>query len=329
MVTRDDFDLAQLPELNAKIEAEYNKFRLNQKNVLDLMEQRYSDDYMVDRPCPLCSDEGFSVKFVKSGLVIVTCNTCAMEYSRNVLSVEQDKSYYEDDPAEFNPALSKLRQHSVYRELDLRRATYLLTKLNLPSGSKLLDIGSGHGVLLEVAKGMRLRATGVELSPVIAEDCHKRGLDVVIGEFPDAIKPGEKYDAVIMLDVLEHMTDPLVTLSQVKKVLAKNATLLVQVPNMASLLVAIEGEDNSNYGYGHWSYFTPKSLRSLIEKAGFSVTCLETYVSEIHRIKTKPGSDINRALDDLGVRDLEAQALSPSDIFENDLGYKLCILATA
>lgn len=331
MTTRHDFDLAQLPEMLARIEADYASFRASQQAVLAAMNERYAASGMVLRPCPLCGADDAAARFVKSGLEIVDCRRCGMEYSRNVLREELDRAYYAQDPTGFVPALEQLRQHPVYRELDLRRADYLvdlLRRQGLADGAALLDIGSGHGALLEVAMRRGLRAEGIELAPAIAEDCRRRGLHVRTAGFPEALAPGERFDAIVLLDVLEHLVEPRPALRELAARLKPNGLLALQVPNMASLLIAIEGEQNSNYGYGHWSYFTPATLRRLLTDNGFRVLHLETYVSELQRVRRKPEAEVQRALVALGATDLAPATLTADAIFGRDLGYKLFVIAT-
>lgn len=331
MTHRNDFDLAQLPAMQARIEADYSSFRASQQAVLAAMNERYAASGMVQRPCPLCDADEYVKRFRKAGLDIVTCRHCGMEYSRNVLREELDRAYYAQDPTGFLPALEQLRQHPVYRELDLRRADYivdLLGRQGLAPDASLLDIGSGHGALLEVACNRGLRAEGIELSPAIAEDCRRRGLKVRTAGFPEALAPGERFGSIVLLDVLEHLVEPRPALRELAARLQPGGLLAVQVPNMASLLIAIEGEHNSNYGYGHWSYFTPTTLSRLMTDNGFRVLHMETYVSELHRVQRKPDADVHNALVALGHPDLTASSMTADSIFSRNMGYKLFLIAT-
>lgn len=331
MTDRSDFDLALHPDLLARIEADYAAFRASQQGVLAAMSARYGDTAaMYRRPCPLCGADQPRPRFVKAGLEIVTCARCGMEYSHNVLREEHDRGYYAQDPTGFVPALAQLRQHPVYRELDLRRAAYLVESLRragVPADGRLLDVGAGHGALVEVAAAAGLRAEGLELSPVLAEDCRQRGLQVRTGAFPEAVGATERFDAIVLLDVLEHLVEPGVALGQLCAHLAPRGVLAIQVPNMASLLVTLEGEDNSNYGYGHWSYFTPATLGRLLRDAGLRVLALETYVSELHRVQRRSTAEIRAALDRLGCNGLDPGALSAPQLLDHDLGYKLFAIA--
>ncbi len=327
MIDRSDFDLALHPDLLTRIEADYTAFRASQQGVLAAMSTRYGDSSaMYHRPCPLCGEDCPRQRFVKAGLEIVTCTRCNMEYSRNVLREEHDRGYYAHDPTGFVPALAQLRQHPVYRELDLRRAAYLVESLRrsgMPVDGRLLDVGAGHGALVEVAAAAGLRAKGLELSPVLAEDCRQRGLSVRTGAFPEAVSAKERFDAIVLLDVLEHLVEPRIALSQLCAHLTSQGMLAIQVPNMTSLLVTLEGENNSNYGYGHWSYFTPTTLEKLLLGAGMRILALETYVSELHRVQKRTSADIQAALDALGCSDLRPNTLTAQMLLDHQLGYKL------
>jgi 2-polyprenyl-3-methyl-5-hydroxy-6-metoxy-1,4-benzoquinol methylase len=325
-----EFDLAQQPSMLKQIEEEYLAFRRSQKDVLALMNQRYSADGMIRRSCPVCDADVPKTRFKKAGLEIVTCSSCNMEYSLQILRENLENDYYANDSSGFLPMLSHLRQHPVYQELDFRRATYILECLKcngLKQGATLLDIGSGHGALMAAAYKCDVKAEGIEPSTILAEECRRRGLIVRSGRFPQALECHEKFSAIVLLDVFEHLAYPRACLSTIAEHLLPKGLLAIQVPNMASLLVSLEGEMNSNYGYGHWSYFTPDSLQDLLIRADFVPLHLETYISELHRIKCHSPERIAAALKVHRQHLPPGVEVTPDFLFEHRLGYKLFVIA--
>lgn len=93
--------------------------------------------------------------------------------------------------------------------------------------------------------------------------------------------PREKFDAIEMGFVLEHVDDPLLVLNRFKSFLNPGATVFISVPNARSLhrLIGHEAgmlEDMyqlSQYDYelGHKRYFDIESLKSMVHEAGLKV----------------------------------------------------------
>src|SRR5690349_10951775 len=72
---------------------------------------------------------------------------------------------------------------------------------------RVADLGCGCGAMLNRMKD-RYDAVGVDGSPHAIEFSAKRGIRVDLGSLPDGISlPKSSYDAVLLLDVLEHLQD--------------------------------------------------------------------------------------------------------------------------
>lgn len=80
-----------------------------------------------------------------------------------------------------------------------------------------------------------------------------------------------KYDAITMFQVIEHLKNPLPTLQLAKKLLQKNGVILITTPNNDSPLRKILGPKWSVYNESsHYVFFSRKTLRKTLEKAGFT-----------------------------------------------------------
>jgi 2-polyprenyl-3-methyl-5-hydroxy-6-metoxy-1,4-benzoquinol methylase len=86
------------------------------------------------------------------------------------------------------------------------------------------------------------------------------------------------YDVVLVADTLEHLADPDAMLRRVHAALGSGGRLLLSVPNVANLYLRL------NLLWGRWEYadrgildrthryfFTRRSLRAMLEDAGFAV----------------------------------------------------------
>jgi ubiquinone/menaquinone biosynthesis C-methylase UbiE len=96
----------------------------------------------------------------------------------------------------------------------------------------LLDVGTGTGQFLNVARSHFNRVSGTEVSQTalkIAKE--KYGLELFQGQIEDSNLPKNSFDTITMFHVLEHVSDPKKTIARCKELLKTGGVLLVCVPN--------------------------------------------------------------------------------------------------
>jgi 2-polyprenyl-3-methyl-5-hydroxy-6-metoxy-1,4-benzoquinol methylase len=150
----------------------------------------------------------------------------------------------------------------------------------VPGGSRILEIGCGHGLLLSELQRRGYQVVGIEPSHSAASIAAAEGLDVRTGYFP-ASAPEGPFDAVIMSHVLEHIENPHVVLDQVQALASAGFVLFAQT-NWRGLLPRLERQNW--YAWvpeQHFWHFTPKGLRSLLNQHGWKVVEVE-YTSLEH-----------------------------------------------
>jgi 2-polyprenyl-3-methyl-5-hydroxy-6-metoxy-1,4-benzoquinol methylase len=108
------------------------------------------------------------------------------------------------------------------------------------AGGKVLEVGSGHGLLLFLClRDLKMReAVAWDLSPVSLE--HTKAALARLGaegrarfavqDMHQAEATGEQFGLVILSHLLEHLDDPIPALATVKKLLTKDGVLFVNVP---------------------------------------------------------------------------------------------------
>jgi SAM-dependent methyltransferase len=136
----------------------------------------------------------------------------------------------------------------------------------------LLEIGCGPGLFLAEARRRGVaRVVGVDPNPWAVAQARARGLEAHVGSI-DALDAGRRFDAVVMLDVLEHVAAPLPFLAAVRHHLRPDGRLLVMTPNIRSLLARVSGRRwVSLKAPEHVRYYSPRSVRTLLRRAGFDV----------------------------------------------------------
>jgi 2-polyprenyl-3-methyl-5-hydroxy-6-metoxy-1,4-benzoquinol methylase len=168
-----------------------------------------------------------------------------------------------DDPAYLEQRES--RRLTYGRELDRLEA--------LTSGRELLDVGSYSGFFLEQARERGWTVQGVEPSKWAA-DYARSTLGVPVFNGPiEAFSPsaGERFDAVTLWDVLEHLSDPLAVLRHVRGMLRPDGLLAFTTHNLDAPLARILRGRYPFFMEMHTVHLNDRTLALLLEKAGFEL----------------------------------------------------------
>ncbi len=165
----------------------------------------------------------------------------------------------------FDPCHQRLAYGPVLQRLEPFRCT-----------GHLLEIGCGAGGFLDAAQAAGWRATGIELAGEVARWARQeRGLDVHTGTVESVALPEERardgFDAIVMLDVIEHVVDPLSLLRTAWERLRPAGALLVMTPNARGLGARCLGPRwEACDPVDHVWLFHPRNLARLCSRAGFT-----------------------------------------------------------
>lgn len=107
----------------------------------------------------------------------------------------------------YNGDLSKPMKQAQQDKWD-----FMLSKLNLKSGDKLIDIGCGYGDWLNYARSKGIEVVGVNISPEQSQEARERyDLEIITSNWKDIPashalrdKLYGKFDAVTFMDTIEH-----------------------------------------------------------------------------------------------------------------------------
>lgn len=143
---------------------------------------------------------------------------------------------------------------------------------------RLLDVGCGLGYLLEAARSRGWEAVGVDPSPYSVQRAKAKGFEAHEGLLHSVGLPDASFDAVALLQVVEHLLDPHALLAECKRLLRPGGAILVETPNPASLLAAVKRE-RFNYWIPpvHCVWYTPDTLTRLLSDAGFRPVKVSTW----------------------------------------------------
>jgi SAM-dependent methyltransferase len=140
-----------------------------------------------------------------------------------------------------------------------------LCKLHpLAPGAKVLDVGCGQGVALEIFREAGLDPLGITLGPD-AEVCRQKGLNVLEMDFAFLEFPDASFDLVWCRHAIEHSVFPFFTLWELNRVLKPGGVLYLEVPAPDT---ACGHQTNQN----HYSVLGKSMWVELIRRIGFPQT---------------------------------------------------------
>jgi 2-polyprenyl-6-hydroxyphenyl methylase/3-demethylubiquinone-9 3-methyltransferase len=149
-------------------------------------------------------------------------------------------------------------------------------------GISVLDLGCGGGFMAEALASRGAKAIGVDPSePAIEagrQHAKAAGLDIDyrVGTGEAIPAPNESLDCVVVVDVFEHVTDPIVVLEEIHRVLKPGGLLLFDTLNrtrLAAFVFVFLGEDVLRIGprgtHDPAKFIKPPELQAMLADAGF------------------------------------------------------------
>jgi 2-polyprenyl-6-hydroxyphenyl methylase/3-demethylubiquinone-9 3-methyltransferase len=150
------------------------------------------------------------------------------------------------------------------------------------SGKKALDVGCGAGLLCEPLARLGADVTGLDAAPenIEAAKIHAETLGLTVDYRPHGVEqlgPGESFDLVTSMEVIEHVTDPEAFVGALVEALSPGGLMLLSTPNRTPLsrlamITLGEGAGLIPKGTHDWNKFlTPDEMEALLNNAGVQV----------------------------------------------------------
>lgn len=228
--------------------------------------------------CLLCSSSRYHQLFIGEDRLhglsgkfpVVECLDCGLVYLRERPDEKSLGVYYPDTYAPYSPGLGLVSwiQSSL---LNLRAQR--IGRLVEPGGT-VLEVGCATGDFLARIRDLSgHKVFGLEMSEVASAAGRSRfGLNIQCGTLGQGEFRPASFDLIILRHVLEHLPDPLASLSKLKGLLKPGGYLVVEGPNH-------EGIDRIVFGSHWYDYDVPRhlfipseeNLRLMFEKVGLQV----------------------------------------------------------
>jgi len=236
--------------------------------------------------CNICGKNNTSLFLKKDGFTLVKCTDCGLVYlnprpSKNYLNALY-KNKFHGEMSGPRDKYENFLKHKRRYALD-----YNLSRLRFVNkysrGRKLLDVGCACGIFLHLAEKEGYEVQGMEISgdsARIARD--KFDLEIHEGRFENNNFDSSSFNIVTMWDVLEHSHDSVRDLKEAYRLLKPKGLLVIQAPNLQGLDVSILTKD---WGWlqvpYHLYFFTPSSLKKMVEKTNFKIVAVRTYYVDL------------------------------------------------
>jgi SAM-dependent methyltransferase len=155
----------------------------------------------------------------------------------------------------------------AYAVDDTRRAKQFESYVH---GKDYVDVGCGTGGILDLLKPAAKSTAGVEPQRGIRDELVSLGQTMY--RLPENL-PETSFDVASLFHTLEHLTDPLGTLREIKRALRPGGTLIVEVPHARDALLAtfeLESFKKFTFWSEHLVLHTRESISKFLTEAGFS-----------------------------------------------------------
>ncbi len=179
---------------------------------------------------------------------------------------------------------------------------------NALNGLQILDVGCGGGLMSEALALMDAQVVGVDASPgnVAAARLHARSQNITVdyrlGEPAEVLAPEERFDVVLALEVVEHVSDVPAFLATAAALLAPGGMLFVSTIDRTfkSFVVAIIGAEYLlrvlPRGTHQWSMFVrPQELSSALDPSHLQIRDLRgmRYLPLVHKASWCKDTKVN------------------------------------
>ncbi len=191
--------------------------------------------------CPVCEStlsDNFSIckdhTVSQESFAISRCRSCGFLYTNPRPSENRLGEYYEsEDYISHNKKSRSLinRIYKIARKFTVRSKVAMINKFT-QNKNALLDIGCGTGEFIHEANKSHWSITGVEPGELARQSTEELTGIKVHKDVQEMDKT--KFDAITMFHVLEHVSDLNATMNKVRKLLDKEGSLFIALPNSES-----------------------------------------------------------------------------------------------
>lgn len=212
------------------------------------------------------------------------CNVCGTLVSSNQISDVQ-LSVSSDEAGFYNKNYWLDHQHQLGLPDIYTRARNDLTERNLYwiktllsyrlPPANVLELGCSHGGFVALMRQAGYEASGLEMSPWVVSFARETfDIPIYLGQVESLDLPDGSCDVIVLMDVLEHLSDPVMTMRHCIKLLKNDGFLLIQTPNFQEhksyeeMLSSKDAFLDMLISDEHLYLFSQNSVRRLFQQIG-------------------------------------------------------------
>ena len=173
-------------------------------------------------------------------------------------------------------------RYSYSVDLEDLNTSHSLAILSVRPGSRVLDIGAADGSVARVLAGRGCRVSAVERDESAARQAALVCEHVATGDIEhldlEQALGGQRFDVVLLLDVLEHLREPLDVLKRAAAVLVPGGQIIASLPNVAHGAVRLallrgsfEYTETGLLDRTHLRFFDRPAIEGLFRAAGLDI----------------------------------------------------------
>jgi len=256
------------------------------------------DFFVLKAPEPVCLLCGGGVTKIgkkprdRETADIVVCKQCGHIQMFPLLSPEEEKEEYDNDQT-IRFGKVKIVGGSDFESMRIKFSEWTKEHADiyydtLQKFNNVLELGAGYGFFMEEIRNRpdcHFAIEGIEIGKFRLDNFVGgivHNVNIIMDKIPENIC--HKYDCIICMHTLEHISKPILFLEKVKLLLKRGGYVIFEVPNINCFLSEISPEyKDFMYLYEHCSYFSADTLRFAFEKAGYIIESVKTY--EIYSIE--------------------------------------------
>ena len=203
---------------------------------------------------------------------ILKCPHCGHIINKPLKTEIDPKDYYDSEyflggnPYHYTDE----RDEVIIRKIEDKRRIVNIIKImgwnNKTYFPNMLDVGPGLGNLIKTAENFGFNAFGIDISKYVSEKGYKTALGNI-----EVYNPPHKLDIITMIEVFEHLENPIFALKNCYRILEENGLLVIQTANMGSWARRLEGKRCRYFLPGHLHYFNLKNLKRILKESGFKI----------------------------------------------------------
>lgn len=238
-------------------------------------------------PCILCGYQDFEPALDCEGFSFVRCTHCSLVQQNPQPDINATQARYADRSSQ-DYLSYELANEDTFLELQqkaLKDGGFFINEQNIfnqyvsrGNPPRVLDIGCATGSLLAWLRDRGWDPLGVELcSPEADYGRRVRNLPIITGTIETAKLESSSVDVALASHVIEHVNNPRSFVTEAYRIIKTGGYFYITTPTIDGFQAKIFGSHWRSAIFDHLYLFSKKTLRTLLEEAGFTIEATVTW----------------------------------------------------